>query len=82
MDHQGQIKIKSIFLNETSYFLFQNLIAGVKGFLKHYNKVILHRESKSIRLVRGPLGRYISLVKLINSIILNKLSILRNSNNL
>jgi len=40
---QSQVKIKSNFKNK-SYFLWQNnnLIADVRSFSKHYNKVIFH----------------------------------------
>ena len=40
---QSQVKIKSSFKNK-SYFLWQNnnLIADVRSFSKHYNKVIFH----------------------------------------
>jgi len=36
---QGQI---DFFKNETSYFLFKNLIASVESFPKYYNKIIFH----------------------------------------
>ena len=39
---QGQVKVTIFFCNETSYFLFHNLIGGANSFQKHYIKSIFH----------------------------------------
>jgi len=38
----SHVKVTSIFLNGSPYFLFQNLITDSKSFSKHYNEIYFH----------------------------------------